>query len=626
MIRCYNGHGDRHMDKKHYDFNQGFDNQKLKGLNYRELNSLSADLREYIIKKCSINGGHLASNLGVIELTVALHHFFNLPTDKLIFDVGHQCYAHKVLSGRSLENLRKENGISGFQKKDESPYDCYEAGHSSTSISAAMGFALARDLNKEKHEVIAVIGDSSVANGLALEAINNISDFKHKVIIIINDNSRSIGAPVGLLHNVFEKLRMSKHYLFAKEKSRRFAEKHKIFKPFYKLGVKCKNILKYHLLRRNIFEAMDFYYISRVDGHDIAALEGAFKYARNATKSVVIHVTTTKGKGYKPAEEDEVGSWHGVGPFDVLTGQNLKEKDANQLSWSQVYANFLDEALAKDEKTILLTPATAVGSAIDKLIDKYPKRCFDVGIAEEHAVVLAAGIATNDYHPYISIYSTFLQRSYDELSHDVARMNLGVTLLIDRTGLVGEDGETHQGIYDVAYLMSIPNIAIAMAKDYREAQELFNFSLTYNYPLAIRYPRSLVTVNDTKDDKALSLGEWRLLKEDDGPTAVISYGPVLEHLKDLKVELINAIFQRPLNIEFLKSLLDKENIVIYDIYGTVEGFGNSVLNALNTLNYQGKVYIKCVPTTFISQGTILQQLKRYSLDPESFKKFIEDLE
>ena len=598
-------------DIKRFDLDKTFNPEDIKGLRVDELEQLSEDIRQKIVHSCAKNGGHLASSLGAVDLTVALHHYFDLPKDKLIFDVGHQCYAHKILSGRSLDRLRKSDGVSGFQKRSESEYDPYEAGHSSTSISAAMGLALARDLNKENYQVIAVIGDSSLANGVAIEGLNNLANYKHKIIIIINDNNRSIGKSHGLMNNYFERFRLSKGYLRGKDRYARFLKKTFLTRWFYHFTSWIKNIFKRLVIRKNIFTQMGLYFISNVDGHDIKSLEKAFKYAKNAPSSVVVHVTTVKGKGYQYAEQDDIGSWHGVGPFDVETGKPLKEKDPNYLTWSQVYAQLLKDRLAKDERTVLINPATMVGSCVDDLLEKYPDRVFDVGISEEHGAVFAAAIGLNkDIHAYYSIYSTFLQRSYDEVSHDVARLDSAVTFLIDRAGLPGEDGETHAGIYDVAYLMSIPNVAICMASDMEEAIDLFNFATTYDHPLAIRYPKDIVLKCENHEPRPIKLGEWKA-ESDKGDTAIISYGPVIKHLKEHypNYTVVNALFLRPIDAETLKSLLNKKQIIIYDLYGTREGFASYVLNSLNDLGYQGQVKILAIPNDFVKHGNVVDQVK-----------------
>jgi 1-deoxy-D-xylulose-5-phosphate synthase len=614
------------MKKKieHFNLDENISPLLVKSLKDDNLDVFCSDIRENLIKNCSINGGHLASNLGVVELSVALHKSFDFPKDKVIFDVGHQCYVHKILSGRNLCNLRHKDGVSGFQKMEESEFDPYEAGHSSTSISAAMGLALTRDLDKEDYHVIAVIGDSSFANGVSFEAINNLGTFNHKVIIIINDNEQAIGKTRGLMTNYFEKMRISKRYRRIKNFFKKIFS-FKITKPIYLLLSGIKNFFKYRLIKNSIFSKLGIYYISNIDGHDIKDLCKAFKYAKDAPRSVIIHVTTTKGKGYSYAEQDKEGHWHGVEPFDVSTGKSKIIRDTNYISWSDIYSNFLKKEMENNEKLILINPGTTVGSKMDNIFSEFPNRCFDVGISEEHAAIFASSIAVGGYKPYYSVYSTFLQRAYDEISHDVARMNLDVTLLIDRCGMPNGDGETHQGIFDVAYLNSIPNFAIAMAKDYSEAKAIFDFSLSYDKPFAIRYPRGGLDVKEIKEEK-LTLGKWKI-EQNSGKTALISYGPVVNDLinRYQNVTLINAIFQRPFDLEVLEFLLKYENIIIYDIYGTKEGFADSVSIKLIELGYKGNIHKFAIPNTFIKHGTSKEQLESLSLDLNSLDKFIEGI-
>ena len=597
---------------KRFDLSKPFNPTDIKGLKEDELNLLASDIRENIINNCAKNGGHLSASLGVVELTIALHHYFDLPKDKVIFDVGHQCYAHKILSGRTLDNLRQDNGVAGFQKREESEYDPYEAGHSSTSISAAMGLATARDLNKENYNVIA-----SLANGLAYEAINNLGTFDHKVILIINDNNQSIGKAVGYSSNGWERFRLSKGYLRRKERYVRVMKKTAFGRGIYKVTSAIKNFFKYVVTRQNTFQNMGIYYISNIDGHDISALEKAFKYAVNAPSSVAIHITTIKGKGYEYAEKDDAGNWHGVGPFDIKTGEPLKKLNENEISWSNIYADLVDTYMQKDEKMVVINPATVVGSHLCHVFEKYPDRTYDVGISEEHAAVFASGMAVSNLHPYLSVYSTFLQRSYDEISHDIARMDTNVTMLIDRVGLPGNDGETHEGIFDVAYLNTIPNVAICMAKDQNQARDLFAFSSQYTHPLAIRYPRGKTLKQEEKELKTIKLGEWCIENQGDD-TAIITYGPIVNDVVKSfnKHTIVNAIFQKPIDIELLKSLLNKKQIVIYDIYGTEEGFASIVKDELNKLSYKGLVKTLCVQSSFIKHGSIDNQIKslKISLD------------
>ena len=610
---------------RRFDLSKPFNPSDIKNLTEDELNLLSEDIRNNIITNCAKNGGHLSSSLGVVELTVAIHHFFNLPKDKLIFDVGHQSYAHKILSGRTLDNLRKGNGVSGFQRRNESIYDPYEAGHSSTSISAAMGFAASRDLNKEDYQVIAVIGDSSYANGVSFEALNNLGTFNHKIILIINDNNQSIGKAVGHSSNMWEKFRLSKGYLRRKARYKSFMQKTKFGRGIYKVTSAIKNFFKYLLVRKNTFNNMGLYYISNIDGHDISALEKAFKYALNAPSSVAIHVTTIKGKGYEYAEKDELGDWHGVSPFDIKTGQPINKLAEDQLCWSGIYSNILMDIMDNNPKAVVINPATSIGSKLTDIFNKYPERTFDVGIAEEHAAIFASGMAIAGSHPYLSIYSTFLQRAYDEISHDIARMNGPVTILIDRVGLPGEDGETHQGIFDVAYLNSMPNIAIAMAKDNIEAKQLMDLSINYDKPLAIRYPRGNALKQDISNVPPIKLGEWKLENKGSKDIAIISYGPVVNDLIDKykEYDVVNAIFQNPIDINLLKSLLDKQ-IIIYDLYGTKEGFASLLIDKLNELGYKKIVKCLCVPNIFINHDKIANQREKLHLTLNDLNKIISD--
>ena len=607
---------------RRFDLSKPFNPSDIKNLNETELNLLAADVRQNIIESCAKNGGHLASSLGVVELTIALHHFFNLPQDKVIFDVGHQSYAHKILSGRSLDNLRQANGVSGFQKRNESEFDPYEAGHSSTSISAAMGMAVSRDNKKEDYQIIAVIGDSSLANGVAYEALNNLGTFDHKVIVIINDNDRSIGKSIGFSSNSWERFRLSKGYLRRKERYSRFMKKTAFGRGIYKVTSAIKNFFKYLVVRKNTFQNMGVYYISNIDGHDISALEKAFKYAVNAPSSVAIHVTTIKGKGYEYAEKDDVGNWHGVVPFNIETGEPLAKKDPSLASWSATYANLVDLYMEKHPEMVVVNPATVVGSHLCEVFDKYPDRTFDVGISEEHAAIFASGMATSGLHPYLSAYSTFLQRSYDEISHDIARMDVPVTLLIDRVGLPGQDGETHEGIFDVAYLNTIPNIAICMAKDQNEAHDLFEFSINYAHPLAIRYPRGRILKQENYEPKDIKLGQWCLENEGDD-TVIITYGPVVNEVKKKfnKHTIVNAIFQKPIDVDLLKTLLNKK-IVIYDIYGTEEGFASIVKEALSSLSYKGQVKTLCVPSSFIKHAQVDEQIKSLNISFDDLRKLL----
>lgn len=616
--------------KKVRDINlsKGIEPSLIKELSIDELKVLSSQVREEIIDKCSINGGHLSSNLGTVELAVSLFHCLDLPNDKVIFDVGHQCYAYKILSGRKLDNLRKQDGIDGFQKRNESIYDSYEAGHSSTSISAGMGMALTRDLNNEKSRVVCVIGDSSLPNGLSFEALNNLNNFNHQILIILNDNEMSITKPVGGFNQILQKIRVSKKYVSGKNRFKEIMNKNKFLRGIYKIASAVKDWFVHLLYNSNLFEEFGLYYYGVVDGHNIKKLNKAINKVKDIEGPVVLHIKTTKGKGYKFAENDQSGKYHSLGAFDKTTGVPLVKNDESKVTFAEIYATLLDKEMEKDEKIISINPATSYGSSLTKLMKKYPSRALDVGISEEHAIVFASGMAINNYRPYVSIYSTFLQRSYDQLHHDVARMDLPVTILVDHSGLVGNDGETHQGIYDYSYLTSMPNMTVAMAKDGEEANKLFNFSLDFSHPLAIRYPVGKFSKVELNSEEKIEFGQWDYLSKDENKDiALITFGPCVNSIleKKLDITLINAIFNYPLNENVLKEILDYKNIVIYDPYGTELGFSLLVSNRLVELGYKGNIIKKTIPHIFVKKGSVLQQEQRFGIDLESIYSLLEKM-
>lgn len=613
------------MKEKRMDLKKEFNPSLIKSMSYSELNDLSNDLREEIIDACSKNGGHLSSNLGTVELTVALFNALDLPKDKVIFDVGHQSYAYKILSGRKLDNLRKENGVDGFQKREESIFDTFESGHSSTSIGAGMGLAYSRDLNKEDYRVVCVIGDSSLSNGVSFEALNNLHDFNHQLLIILNDNGMSITTPVGGMNQWLRRIRISKRYVKSKNKYKEMMKKNKFLNCIYRFTSKVKDLIVNTLFKANLFEELGMYYYGVVDGHNIKKMTKAINKIKDIKGPVVLHVKTKKGKGYPLAESDCLGSYHSVPPFDKETGKPLVKDDKAKVGFAEIYASLLDKEMEENPKVISINPATGYGSKLNDLMEKYPSRALDVGISEEHALVFASGISLNDYHPYVSIYSTFLQRGYDQLSHDICRMDLPVTIMVDHCGLVGSDGETHQGIYDYSYLSSIPNMTIAMAKDKEEANRLFNFSLTFNHPLAIRYPVNKVDNLTIDNVKPLSYGEWEYLKESvNKNTCLITFGPHLNEImkKDLDITIINAIFNYPLNLDVLSNVLDYKKIVVYDPYGTSNGFTMHVYNELIKKGYKGEIKLISLPHSFIKRGSVSEQEKRCNVDLDSLYKVL----
>ena len=613
-------------EKKIIDLQTDFDPSIIKKMSIKELEILANQVREEIIDKTSINGGHLSSNLGTVELAVSLFHALDLPKDKVIFDVGHQSYAYKILSGRKLDSLRQENGIDGFQKKDESEYDCYEAGHSSTSIGAGMGMALTRDLNKENYHIVSVIGDSSLANGLSFEALNNLNKFNHQLLIILNDNEMSISTPVGGMNHLLRNIRVSKKYVSSKNKYKTAMKKNKFLQGIYKITSKVKDFIVDLVYSSNVFEDLGLYYYGIVDGHNIKKMVKAINRLKDINAPIILHIKTKKGKGYKFAEKDKLGTYHSVSSFSKENGVIKKDKDT--IKFSEIYASCLDKEMEQNSKIISINPAMGYGSSLDKLMEKFPQRALDVGIAEEHALVFASGIANNLFHPYVSIYSTFLQRGYDQISHDICRMNLPVTLLVDHCGLVGKDGETHQGIYDFSYLSSIPNMTIAMAKDQKEAIELFNFSLEFNKPLSIRYPLNEVKKQEIGTLRKLEYGQWdTLLENDNNKVCVITFGPKINDIisKKINVTLVNAIFNYPLNENKLKEIMVNENIVIYDPYGTENGFASSVSLKLYELGYKGNIKRVSLPLNFVKKGSIEQQEKRHNVDLDSLINVIEEM-
>lgn len=590
----------------------------IKELSFKELDVLSEDISTEIIDKVSRNGGHLASSLGVVDATIALCRVFDFSKDKVIFDVGHQCYSYKILTGRSLERLRKSDGISGFQKLSESPYDHFECGHSSTSISAAKGMAIARDLNGEKYDIIAFIGDSAISNGLAFEGINNLVENNNKVIIVLNDNDMSITKPVGGLARAFRSLSNSLLYRRSKNAYQRLMKKTGFGRWILSWTSAIKNWFKRHVMSINIFDNMGITYVGPVDGHNIKKMTQVFAKAKKYDKSIVIHIKTIKGKGYKYSENDDSGKWHGVGMFDKHTGQI--DVNPNTVPWSAIYSEALVKAMSENENIVTIVPATGIGSSLENCFELFPKRTLDVGIAEEHALTMAGGLAVSGKHPVVSIYSTFLQRAFDELSHDVARMNLNATLLIDRSGLVGEDGNTHQGIYDEAYLLSTPNTVVTMASRASEAYSLLEESLKEHGLFCIRFPRSRVLPN--QQNESVPFGKWK--KEIDGSgTTIVSTGPVTVELKELlekvgkKVALYNAIYLKPMDESAIDELAKYNRVIIYDAYGIENGFAQELAARLVAeKNYKGQIIIKSIPDVFVEHASQKEQLEKFGLLPE----------
>ena len=544
----------------------------LKQLNIDELNQLSQDIRDFLIENISKTGGHFSSNLGIVELTVALHYVFDSPKDKFLFDVGHQAYVHKILTGRApmFNKLKKYGGMCGFQNRHESIHDPWEAGHSSTTISGATGLAIARDLKKENFEVISIIGDAALMSGESLEALNFLGGIDTKVIVILNDNNMSISRNVGGLSNFLSDVRMSYKYNQAKSNYTEILSQSAFGQKIFDVTKRVKDKVKRKILLDTPFSQFDLDYIGPVDGHNIEELIRALETVKNLDHSVVLHVLTKKGKGYEPAEKDRSGVYHSVGAFDIVKGiQPVLDKEKH--SWSQSVSDHVEYLMNKHDDICVITPAMITGSCLQKIFKNYPDRSFDVGIAEEHAMTLAAGLSQGKEFPFLSVYSSFFQRAYDQLNHDIARMNLPCLIGIDRAGLVGGDGATHHGVFDIGLIAPIPGVIIMAPKDEEEAQKMINTAYqNKDYPYVMRYSKNKVIDTHQHTDETIKVGQWELIKEmEDATINVVTYGDnVLAVLKmaetdHLPINIINARFIKPIDKDMLERMSDKP-IIVYE--------------------------------------------------------------
>ena len=605
----------------------------LKKLDIKEKKELAKDIRKTIINVVSKNGGHLASNLGVVELTIALESVFNANKDKIIWDVGHQSYVHKILNGRkdSLDTIRQLDGIAGFPKCQENETDCFNTGHSSTSISAAMGMACARDLKKEKNSVIAVIGDGSLTGGMAMEALNHAGSSKTNLIVILNDNEMSISKNVGGINQLLTKLRIKNRYNSSNEKWKRKLKKVPVIgECLVNLISTIKKGIKQIILPGMYFEEIGFKYLGPVDGHNIEDLEYIFKAAKKLNEPILIHVITKKGKGYKPAEENP-DKFHGASPFDIKTGKPLKKKSKD---YSAVFGDKLCKMAAKNEKIVAITAAMKDGTGLSKFGEEYPDRLFDVGIAEQHALTFAAGLAKEGMIPFVSIYSSFYQRAYDQVIHDICLQNLPVIMCVDRAGIVGNDGETHQGLYDLSFFKLIPNIVIMAPKNFRELECMMEYAVTLNKPVVIRYPRGGESSVVTATCKELKLGKCEKINTGSDVTIVaignmvakaIEIANILKKDK-INTEVINSRFLKPFdNYGVLKSV-NKTKFVITLEDGTCIGGLSSTIKELLVDNKINDVKIKsyCYPDKFIEHGSVNQLEDRYGFNNEDIIKYIKE--
>lgn len=610
----------------------------LKEMNEEQLTHLAVDIRRFLIGKLSETGGHLGPNLGVVELTIMLHKLFDSPKDKLIWDVGHQAYVHKILTGRAgqFDRLRQYQGLCGFPKRNESEHDVWETGHSSTSLSAAMGMVLARDLKQTDESVVAIIGDGALTGGMALEALNHIGHEQKDIIVVLNDNEMSIAPNVGALHNVLGRLRTAGKYQKAKEDLETILRKIPAFGgKIADTAERVKDSLKYLLVSGMFFEDLGFTYLGPVNGHSFEELQDALSYAKKTKGPVLVHVVTKKGKGYKPAENDEVGTWHGLGPYKIESGEVVKKPGPK--GYSAVFAETLKKIAKNDSRIVALTAAMPSGTGLDKFKEDFPERMIDVGIAEQHATTLAGGLATQGMKPVFAVYSTFLQRAYDQVVHDVCRQNLNVMFGIDRAGLVGADGETHQGVFDISYLRHIPNMVIAMGKDENELQHLIYTAIQYNEgPIAIRYPRGNgIGVHMDETLKEIPIGSWEVLKEGTG-AVILTFGTMIPvalkactelKKKGMSIRVVNARFIKPLDYQMLRQIAT-ENIPVLTIeeHALEGGFGSAILEFFEEENlHHIDVKRMGIPDRFIEHGSVDELYEEIGLTVEETMKQIEQM-
>ena len=609
----------------------------LRKLKKNQLKQASNELREKLIEVVSETGGHLGAGLGVVELTVAIHYVFNTPKDKLVWDVGHQCYPHKIITGRKnlIRTLRKGGGLSGFTKRSESEYDPFGAAHSSTSISSTLGMAVAKKLSNDNNSVVAVIGDGAMSAGMAYEAMNNAGALKSKLIVILNDNEMSIAKPVGAMSKYLATLLSGRLYFSFRETvkmiisafSKRFAEK----------TAKAEDLLKGLVTGGTLFSELGFYYIGPIDGHDIDNLVQVLENVKNSKHEgpILIHTITKKGKGYKPAEESG-DKYHGVSKFNVITGEQVKSK-SNTPSYTKIFAETLVKHAEQDTKIVGITGAMPSGTGMDIFQNRFPDRMFDVGIAEQHAITFAAGLSTEGYKPFASIYSTFLQRAYDQVVHDVAIQSLPVRFAIDRAGLVGSDGPTHAGSFDITYLSTLPNFIVMAASDEAELIRMINTAVKINdKPCAFRYPRGngvgveLPNINET-----LEIGKGKIIRHG-RQAAILSLGTRLEECKKaaenlsakgIELTIVDARFAKPLDEKLIMEIATTHEAVITIEEGSIGGFGSHVAQLLSergVFDKGLKFRSMILPDIFIDQDSPENMYKKAGLDSLSIVNKVED--
>ena len=602
----------------------------IKKLTKNEKIELSKELRDFIINTVSNTGGHLASNLGVIELTIALFSCFDLPKDKIVWDVGHQTYVHKILTGRKdkFNTLRQMGGIAGFPRTSESPYDSFDTGHSSTSISAALGMARARDLLHKNNKVIAVIGDGALTGGMAMEALNDAGISKTNLIVILNDNEMSISKNTGGLSQFLSKLRTGKGYIKKRKFLKTFVTHIPLIGKFiYKVISRLLRSIKSLFIKNMYFEDIGFKYLGPIDGHSIEDLEEILNRAKDLEGPVLIHIVTVKGKGYKPAEE-KPNKFHSVGAFNIEDGSPKKEKKKD---YSAAMGEALVQLAKKDKKIVAITAAMEEGTGLSEFASKYPDRFFDVEIAEQHGLTLAAGMAAGGLKPVVPIYSSFLQRGFDQVIHDICMQKLPVTICIDRAGCVGNDGETHNGLFDLSYLNTIPNMNVMAPKNYEELSMMLEFAVNSGKPMAIRYPRGTEDSYEFKPSKKIELGKGELLREGKDLT-IVAIGKMVPyamnvaeklHKDKIEAEVINARFIKPLDIKLIEKSLEKTNRLVTIEDNNIQGGLGETIKTNLSKSYKTTIF--AYPDEFIKHGSIPDIEKKYGLDVESiYKKIKED--
>ena len=602
--------------------------EDVKKLSKQEKIELAEEIRKYILEVVSENGGHLASNLGVVELTIALHSVFDMSKDKIIWDVGHQSYVHKILTGRKeqLKTLRKLDGIAGFPKTNECEADCFNTGHSSTSISAALGMARARELKKENNSVIAVIGDGALTGGMAFEGLNDAGCNKTKLTVILNDNEMSISKNTGGLSMMLSKIRTRKSYTKPNISAKKVILKIPVVgKTVVRIVQKFKGSIKQLVIPKMFLEDIGFRYLGPVDGHNEAELERMLNITKQLDGPVLLHIITKKGKGYKIAEENP-DKFHATGPFEIETGKSKKEKSKD---YSKVLGDKLVELAQNDDKIVAITAAMKDGTGLTEFASKFPDRFFDVGIAEQHALCMAAGMAKEGMKPVVPIYSSFYQRAYDQVIHDIAIQKLPVVMCVDRAGIVGADGETHQGLLDMAFFRIVPNLTIMAPKDFAEFEKMIEFAIKLGKPVVIRYPRGGEDKYKFNKEEKIELGKAETLTYGKNAT-IIAIGKTVSKAVKIaekleKVEVINARFLKPLDVEKIKESIAKtKNVIVIEDGTSVGGLTTAIKELIvdeNLKNIKFKSF--AYPDKFIEHGSVEELEKRYNVDENTIKRYLE---